>query len=133
MATERQIAANRRNARKSCGPRTPAGKARSSRNAITHGLNLRFWDTDPALVARRDALAEELRPRGTPGGVFARSAAEAEIELERIRAARIAIIEEMALRGDACGLAPQHDAVMVGTCPGSGELGAERRAPNHER
>ena len=39
MASEQQIAANRRNALKSTGPRTDAGKARSRRNAITHGLN----------------------------------------------------------------------------------------------
>lgn len=38
MATERQIAANRRNALKSTGPRTAAGKAASARNAIRHGL-----------------------------------------------------------------------------------------------
>ena len=38
MATKKQIAANRRNAQKSTGPRTPEGKARSSKNAITHGL-----------------------------------------------------------------------------------------------
>jgi len=33
MPTEKQIAANRRNALKSTGPRTPKGKARASRNA----------------------------------------------------------------------------------------------------
>jgi hypothetical protein len=38
MATQRQIEANRRNARKSTGPRTLEGKASSSRNALTHGL-----------------------------------------------------------------------------------------------
>lgn len=34
----RQIAANRRNARKSTGPRTLSGKLRSRRNALRHGL-----------------------------------------------------------------------------------------------
>ncbi len=38
MASENQIAANRVNAQQSTGPRTPDGKAASSRNAVTHGL-----------------------------------------------------------------------------------------------
>ena len=38
MATDRQIAANRLNAKKSTGPRTENGKRRSRRNAFRHGL-----------------------------------------------------------------------------------------------
>ena len=38
MASERQIAANRINARRSSGPRTTLGRSRSRRNAMTHGL-----------------------------------------------------------------------------------------------
>ena len=39
MATEKQIAANARNAKRSTGPTTEAGKARSRANALTHGLS----------------------------------------------------------------------------------------------
>jgi hypothetical protein len=38
MATDKQIAANRQNARKSTGPKTEQGKRRSRRNAYRHGL-----------------------------------------------------------------------------------------------
>src|ERR1039458_5143886 len=39
MATPAQIAANRQNAQKSTGPRTPEGKAVSSQNAFQSGLD----------------------------------------------------------------------------------------------
>ena len=38
MATEKQTAANRANAEKSCGPTTPEGKAKSSRNRLSWGF-----------------------------------------------------------------------------------------------
>ena len=38
MASEKQIAANRKNATKSTGPKTEDGKLQSSQNAVRHGL-----------------------------------------------------------------------------------------------
>jgi hypothetical protein len=38
MSTETQINANRLNAQKSTGPKTPEGKEKVSQNAVTHGL-----------------------------------------------------------------------------------------------
>jgi hypothetical protein len=40
MASERQIAANRANAKLSTGPKSAAGKLRSNRNALKHGLSI---------------------------------------------------------------------------------------------
>ena len=42
MATEKQLQANRRNALKSTGPRTPEGKAVSCRNALKSGIDAEF-------------------------------------------------------------------------------------------
>jgi len=38
MTSLRQIESNRRNARRSIGPKTQSGKQRSSQNAVRHGL-----------------------------------------------------------------------------------------------
>ena len=51
MTSEKQISTNRRNAGLSTGPRSEAGRARSSRNALKHGLtaeNVVLFDEDPA-------------------------------------------------------------------------------------
>jgi hypothetical protein len=49
MISERKLAANRRNAKKSCGPRTAAGKHKVSRNALRHGLAaVRHLDARPS-------------------------------------------------------------------------------------
>ena len=64
-AKETERARNRANAQKSTGPRTAAGKARASRNAITHGL---AGPVDGAEVANRDRRAAALALEIAPGG-----------------------------------------------------------------
>ena len=54
MASDAQVEANRTNAARSTGPRTAEGKARSSRNAIKHGLLVKevcLADEDEELFA----------------------------------------------------------------------------------
>jgi hypothetical protein len=66
MASEAQLAANRRNAGKSTGPRTEAGRAVVSHNALRHGLtaeHLVLFDEQPEDLARfRDELRAALDP-----------------------------------------------------------------------
>ena len=59
MASEKQIAANRANAKRSTGPKTLAGKLRSSRNAFRHRLSGPL-PPDPATSAKVDWIAGEV-------------------------------------------------------------------------
>jgi hypothetical protein len=56
MATEKQIAANRANAQKSTGPKTAAGRLKSSRNAFRHGLSLPLR-LDPETSAKAEVVS----------------------------------------------------------------------------
>jgi len=66
MATEAQVAANRRNAGRSTGPRTAAGKAVASQNALSHGLTAEqivLFDEQAEDLARfREELRRALDP-----------------------------------------------------------------------
>lgn len=49
MTSPAKIRANRRNARRSTGPKSSAGKAITARNSLRHGLTLPVLD-DPSLA-----------------------------------------------------------------------------------
>ena len=67
MTSPEQIKSNAENAKKSTGPRSEAGKARSRSNALKHGMTARVVmlpDENPeAFRARMNGWADELRPR----------------------------------------------------------------------
>jgi hypothetical protein len=64
MTSQKQIAANQRNGRRSRGPRTAAGKAISSRNARRHGLT-RISRDNPDFGPRIWAIARDIYPEGS--------------------------------------------------------------------
>jgi hypothetical protein len=98
MASEKQIAANRANAMRSCGPKTAAGRLKSSRNAFRHGLSGPAR-SDPVTSAKVDAIAHALagehatEDRLTSAADFAR----AQLELPRIRSTRIELLAKIDL------------------------------------
>jgi hypothetical protein len=68
MTTEAQINANRSNAQKSTGPRTPEGKAKVAQNAIKHGLlalqAVIAGEDDEEFDRYRNQMYAELAPVG---------------------------------------------------------------------
>ena len=88
MPTNAQIKANRKNAKKSTGPRTAEGKTRSAKNALKHGLLAR--DTvmpgeDPADFDRQlSALEADIHPANSLEFELVRQIADAQWRMRRL-------------------------------------------------
>ncbi len=87
----KQQAANQRNAQKSTGPRTEDGKARTSLNALRHGIYGRpnairrgeLAEDEKEVTEFIDALMDDLDPRDSQEFVVAKRIAEGELRLSR--------------------------------------------------
>jgi hypothetical protein len=88
MATQSQIDANRINAQKSTGPRTPEGKAQSRRNGLLHGLTAKTCMLDgenPAeLTNLVDKLSEKYDPQDIDEDFYVERMAKARCRYNRI-------------------------------------------------
>ena len=95
MTSDRRREANIANATASTGPRSKAGKARSSKNALRHGLNVSIWD-DAALASRAKDLALRIAGPKSDTERLARAwaIAEAQFTLDRVRARRMRLLQE---------------------------------------
>jgi hypothetical protein len=89
LTTDRELRANRANAKLSTGPKTASGKARSAQNALRHGLNIPTL-SDPALAPLAEAIARRIAGHDTDAETLdrARRIAEAQVDLERVRTYR---------------------------------------------
>lgn len=92
MATDRQIAANRKNAALSKGPRSRSGIARSAYNSRRHGLAAALTTTT---LQQAERLVAKFAgsSRGHSARVAAREAAHAAIDVERARRAKAAVFD----------------------------------------
>jgi hypothetical protein len=90
MTSTRKVRTNRANARASSGPKTLAGRARSARNALRHGLNVPIADLE-VFSPEVERLAETIsgsRPGDAQLERHVRLVAEAQIDMHRVRQAR---------------------------------------------
>src|SRR5215469_16284655 len=96
MASDRKIAANRCNSRRSCGPRTVAGKLTVSRNALRHGLAAATL-RDSGIAAEVDRLATAIGSENADAAQREQALiiAESELTLLRVRAVKTSIFEQM--------------------------------------
>ena len=85
--SSKRAEANRRNAQKSTGPRTAAGKERARFNAVKHGMRARTHilpGEDPvALQARMDAWTNDLKPADEVERFLVHRAVQLSWQLER--------------------------------------------------
>src|SRR5262245_29615621 len=100
MLSDRKIAANRHNSQRSTGPRTAIAKKRIRRNALRHGLAATIVNA-PGMSVETDRLAQAIcsSHTGPAQREQAQIIAECELQLLRVRAARLRILEDISLKG----------------------------------
>jgi hypothetical protein len=96
LTTDLQRRANRASAKASTGPKTRAGKIRSAKNALRHGLNISIW-SDYALAPQAEAIALKIAGRNADAETRerARRIGEAQVDLNRVRARRMALLTNL--------------------------------------
>ena len=96
MSSQKQTEANRRNGRKSRGPRTAVGKSFSSRNALRHGLTA-ITRHDPAFSPQIEVIARAICPDTSDPHLFKQALiiGETTLVLRCVRSERIARLERL--------------------------------------
>ncbi len=122
--TDKQMQANRANAKKSTGPKSKEGKKISSRNGIIHGLYAKdFIVNSPAFKENQadydlilSGLAEELQPQGVLQEYLVRKIANCLWRSGRVvRAETAQICRQLKFMGDSL---PRPMAVGLDSIPG---------------
>jgi hypothetical protein len=117
MATPKQIAANRANAKVSTGPSTAQGKLRSSKNATLHGIlsrELLVGNEDPTEYEHLlTGLVDDFTPQGVNEQMLVEKMAIALWKMKRLNAAEAATIKHAQMMTNA-----NHASISGGSKPG---------------
>src|SRR5688572_12448843 len=94
MTSQLKIEANRRNAKRSSGPKSTAGRRQASRNARRHGLNVSI-SADQFLSEQARDLAQNIAGGSNLPEVLelAGRVAEAQVDLVRVRKVKDGLLE----------------------------------------
>jgi len=105
VTSDKKIAANRANAKKSTGPKTLWGKARAAQNARRHGLSSSIF-ANPVLSADVKILAREIVGKEATAEALelGHRIAEAQIDLVRIGRARYDLLTREDESSSSAGL-----------------------------
>jgi hypothetical protein len=126
VTSERQIEANRQNAQRSTGPRTPEGKAKVAMNALKHGLTadrIVLANEDPEeFDAFRSAMLAALDPQDAVDQVLAERVVFNAWRLRRVPMLEAAmhagerqklLIEKLKAKVSSCMVAIRSDAAQL--------------------
>lgn len=108
--SEKKLAANRANAQKSTGPKTPAGRAVTRMNALLHGMYAadvivpQLGETEADFNVFFDYLNEELNPQGAVQLLFAEQFIYDQWRIRRYRRIETGFTAQAAARGEDCRL-----------------------------
>jgi hypothetical protein len=96
LTSDRQWRANQANAKASRGPKTKAGKVRSGQNALRHGLSVPV-SKEPSLSIQAEEIAYKLAGPDPDETLLdrARAVADAQVDLNRVRARRNALVARL--------------------------------------
>jgi len=132
-ASAKQVAANRRNAQNSTGPRTPQGKAHVALSALKHGLQagpfvqgmLALHEDPRAYYRLLGDLLASLRPANPLQRMQVEDIARLRVEKQRLERARAALVVGK-VRGPGAAAPP-------GLCRPRGEAACRSHRAAHAR
>ena len=114
MSTEAQVAANIANAQSSTGPRTDAGKAASSQNALKHGLTAKsilLPEEDEAAYRKMcEGMFEKFAPGDVPEQELVQLLCDTQWRLQRCGRIEAAILSGEVLDFKALDIMSRHEA-----------------------